>query len=145
MKMPSLLVALIVLCSLPVLRAHAEDQPPQPLSQTAPEYPARLKKTGITGTVVFTFVVTPHGRVADVHIIESPDPAMSDSVLKAVATWRFTPPIKDGKRVAARMKQRISFKQVQVEAPTKRDDREKSPPASSADAGATLPEAAARP
>ena len=87
----------------------AQTRPPEPIAQPAPPLPFSAKQRGISGKVVATFIVTTEGKVADIRIIESPDPELSKSVIKTVQQWRYKPGMLNGRTVNTRAKQAFSF------------------------------------
>jgi len=59
-----------------------------------PEYPARARRKGISGTVVVRFLVLPSGEVKGSSIfVESSSgyPELDDAVIDALKRWRFEP------------------------------------------------------
>lgn len=66
-----------------------------------PEYPPVAKKTGIKGNVVAMVLISENGDVVDVRILQEipKGKGFGESVIKAVKTWKFTPPEKDGIKV----------------------------------------------
>ncbi len=71
-------------------RVLEDDTPPEPISQTKPEYPSSAKAAGIEGVVIVKYVVSETGVVADAKVIKGP-PELTAVCLAAVRTWRFTP------------------------------------------------------
>lgn len=66
-----------------------------------PEYPPVAKRTGIKGNVLVMVLISENGDVIDVRIIQEipKEKGFGESVIKAVKTWKFTPPEKDGIKV----------------------------------------------
>jgi len=85
------------------------DNTPRTRYQPAPTYPTRAKMDGLTGTVEVSFVVNEFGEVRNVRVLTSSDPVFVEETLKAVARWRFEPGRKEGRPVAFRMRQPLSF------------------------------------
>jgi protein TonB len=73
-----------------------------------PKYSASARRKGIEGVVVVEFEVQPDGRVANARILSGP-PELHESVLKAVATWRFNPAKRGDKAVPYKMTKPIRF------------------------------------
>jgi Gram-negative bacterial TonB protein C-terminal len=71
----------------------------QPL--TPIEFPASLKSTGYIGDLWVTAAVRPDGTVRWAAVFRGNNRAFEVPVNKAVRGWRFTPPQKGGKAVAA--------------------------------------------
>ncbi len=82
------------------LSAGEVDRPPRRIAGALPRYPRWARRAGLEGTVTLRFVVTPEGTVADVNIrrIEG-DERFGPEAVRALASWRFAPALKDGKPV----------------------------------------------
>lgn len=61
------------------------------VEKTVPAYPVEMRKAAITGSVRVGFYVHADGRVRDVKVIQSSEPAFADAALVAVRQWRFKP------------------------------------------------------
>jgi len=85
------------------------DNTPRTRYQPAPAYPSRAKMDGLTGSVEVSFVVNEFGEVRNVRVIASSDPVFVEETIKAVSRWRFEPGRKEGRPVAFRMRQPLSF------------------------------------
>jgi periplasmic protein TonB len=73
------------------------------------KYPPAAQRKGIEGAVVVSFDVLENGTVGNARIVSGPD-EFHDIVLKAAATWRFTPARQDGKAVRFKMTKRVVFR-----------------------------------
>ena len=83
---------------------------PAALEKAKPSYPRRARRMNITGSVKIRFQVTRDGKVAEIQIIKAvPKGVFEKTVRKAVQTWRFTPGIKNGRKVATWMTTTINF------------------------------------
>lgn len=69
-----------------------------------PGFPERAKKRGAQGVVVAQIDVNEQGEVAQVMVLEAPDPLIKEAVIKAIGQWRFNPPTIGGKPVRVRGK-----------------------------------------
>ncbi|MBD8492334.1 energy transducer TonB [Pseudomonas syringae] len=78
------------MCLLPYTTPAAQEWL-VPVQTATPVYPARLLGAHYTGKVRARLTVEPEGSIADVQIIESMHPALAESVLHALAQWRFRP------------------------------------------------------
>ena len=78
----------------------------------APIYPPALSAMGKQGRVHATFVVDTTGQVdmASVRVLESDDPAFTESVRSALGAMRFRPATRRGKVVRQLVEQRFSFR-----------------------------------
>ena len=88
---------------------------PQPLIQPVassnnaqPPYSMSARRKEIEGAVEFTFDVLENGTVANVKIVSGPV-ELHETVLKTVATWRFTPAKRGGKPERTSLRRRIKF------------------------------------
>lgn len=93
-----------------VFSASDLDQPPKVVNQVKPNYPPELRRQEITGRVLVAFTVLADGRVTNVRVEQSTNPAFDPAALAAVRQWRFEPGQKGGKSVSFRMRIPISFK-----------------------------------
>jgi len=87
------------------------DEPPRPLARLQPLYPVQARMRRIEGAVTVEFVVARDGSVRDIEVVSAePGDLFVNSAVRAVRNWRFTPGTRDGRAVAARVRQRITFR-----------------------------------
>jgi protein TonB len=87
------------------------DEKPRPLTPLRPAYPPQARMRKLEGLVVVEFVVGPDGTVREAQVMSSrPSTIFNESALQAVRRWRFSPGTKEGKPVAARVRQRVEFR-----------------------------------
>jgi protein TonB len=88
------------------------DRPLQLVSGSGAPYPAQARSDGIEGYVVVRYDVDETGRVTNLSVAESEPPGVFDeAALKAVAAWRYNPPISDGQpRPVRGVSSRVDFK-----------------------------------
>ena len=67
------------------------------------------RRKGIAGTVVVSFTVLENGTTANAKIVSGPE-ELRENVLKAVATWRFSPATRGGKPVRVQQTKAIEFR-----------------------------------
>ena len=68
------------------------DQMPMAVFKMKPIYPYRARRLNITGKVDVKFLVDENGYVSNIKILKSTPPGIfGESVLKALASWRFSP------------------------------------------------------
>ncbi|MFV9645737.1 MAG: energy transducer TonB [Desulfobacterales bacterium] len=68
------------------------DQMPMAIFKMKPIYPYRARRLNITGKVDVKFLVDENGYVSNIKILKSTPPGIfGESVLKALASWRFSP------------------------------------------------------
>jgi protein TonB len=87
-------------------------KPVSTLKMIPPIYPKNQRQKGIGGKVLIEAMVDATGKVTSAKVIESPDPAFSESALKAVHQWVFNPATKDGQPISSKVQIPISFKSV---------------------------------
>lgn len=94
------------------LAAELEDRP-RIISIEEPKYPAVLQSAGITGRVVFDFVVDTLGRVnrSTIQIVSSTNKAFEQPAIDALATALFAPGKVQGAPVQVLVRQAVSFTQ----------------------------------
>jgi len=81
------------------------------VSRTPPQYPYRAERKRIEGWVKVSFLITETGVVQDVVLIDAePENVFDHAATRAVYKWKFKPRIVDGKPVAVRAEQIISFR-----------------------------------
>ncbi|HXA19141.1 MAG TPA: TonB family protein [Thermoanaerobaculia bacterium] len=87
------------------------DKLPQPLSEIHPYYPPLAAQQRAEASIILSALISENGEVIDVKILRG-DPrfGFNDAAARAMKSVRFTPPIKDGKRVKTWRPQAISFK-----------------------------------
>jgi protein TonB len=74
------------------------------------KYPPAAQRKGIEGAVVISFDVLENGTVGNARIVSGPV-EFHEVVLKAAATWRFTPARQDGQPVRFKgMTKRVVFR-----------------------------------
>jgi TonB family protein len=73
-------------------------------------YPAHLRASGVGGTVQVAFVVSPAGEPSDVRVLSTPDSGFSVPTVQAVSLLRFTPAQVQGRPVAVRVEQPITWR-----------------------------------
>jgi len=94
-----------------VFRMDEVDQPAQPVFRKEPVYPERALRLLIEGRVKVQFLVASDGRARDIEILSaSPKGTFEESVLQAVASWRFKPGFVDGHPVDSWWSTEITFK-----------------------------------
>ena len=86
------------------------DKKPQARSQVPPRYPYELRRQGISGQCTVQFFIDENGVVSDPVVISSSHEEFKKPSLDAVMQWRFTPGMKNGRKVATRMQQQFPYK-----------------------------------
>ena len=86
------------------------DKKPQARSQPGPRYPFELKRQGISGECTVQFFVDENGVVSDPVVVSASHEEFKKPCLDAVMQWRFSPGMKNGRKVATRMQQQFPFR-----------------------------------
>jgi periplasmic protein TonB len=86
------------------------DQPPGILSGVAPEYPPRALDQGLEGTVTALITIDTLGRVTQVLVEKSAGTDFDHVVMASVRTTHFRPPVRQGRRVAAKFRRPYEFR-----------------------------------
>jgi len=93
-----------------VLEEGQVQNAPRPRTRVAPEFPARARAQGVTGSVTLFFVVDVDGSVQDVYVVESiPEDVFDQAAIDAVRQWEFEPGLHEGMPVAVRVRQTLTF------------------------------------
>ncbi len=77
------------------------DQLPRPIGVSGFNFPARLKRKKASGKIVLIIRLDHDGSVIDVEVDSSDLPRFDDFISNEVASWKFTPPTKNGQAVKA--------------------------------------------
>ncbi len=85
-------------------------QKPSRVSAPSPAYPLAAKSLRVWGDVSLQVLVLETGDVAEVKVLSSPSPALSDAAMKAVRGWHYSPATKDGVAVRTWINEQISFR-----------------------------------
>lgn len=115
LKLSSILVASAAFISIAPsqLKAQAiigsEVKLPQVVAQPAPDYSINLRREGIEGEVVVSFVVTPSGEVSHPVIVSSTDPRLGHPTLVALSKWKYKPATKAGVAVSTRVIETVKY------------------------------------
>lgn len=86
------------------------DQPPRIVAGVAPEYPPRALDRGLEGVVIALITIDTLGKVTQVAIEKSAGADFDYVVLASAQKTRFQPPMRQGRRVAAKFRRPYEFK-----------------------------------
>jgi protein TonB len=86
------------------------DQPPKILKGRPPEYPALAHERNLEGLVVVIATLDTEGRVTGVEVEKSAGRYFDPDVVRAVKSLVFQPTIRDGRRVALRVRLPYEFR-----------------------------------
>jgi TonB family protein len=88
------------------------DKVPQPLSVPKPYYPPLAAQQHANATIILSTLISENGDVTEVKVLKGDARfGFNDAAIRAMRAVRFTPPIKDGKRVKTWRPQSITFQQ----------------------------------
>jgi TonB family protein len=87
------------------------DKLPEPLSVPKPYYPPLAVQQHAEATIILSTLISENGDVTDVKVLKGDARfGFNDAAIRAMRAVRFTPPIKDGKRVKTWRPQTVTFK-----------------------------------
>jgi len=92
------------------LPEEAVSSPARLSAHDDPKYPFEARVQQIEGDVTLSIVVAESGRVIEARVLEPAGFGFDEEALRAVRGWRFTPALRDGRRVAVRMRVPVSFR-----------------------------------
>ncbi len=78
------------------IRVESRIMAGQRLSGENPTYPPEARAKKIQGTVVLDATIDKDGAIKDLHVTKTPSRLLSDSAIKAVRTWRYSPYLLNG-------------------------------------------------
>jgi len=86
------------------------DTVPRALGAIRPAYSPIAQRQRVEGTVLLTALISETGQVLDVKVLKGVGFGLDDAAARAMKSTRFSPGIKDGKRVKTWFPQQITFK-----------------------------------
>jgi TonB family protein len=92
---------------------------PMPLSVVKPHYPGDEAVLSMGGACEGIFVVNPDGTVSDPELVKSegsPRFDVDEACTNSVTSWRFEPPVYEGKPTSIAINYRFTFKPARVSA-----------------------------
>jgi TonB family protein len=75
-----------------------------------PSYPEAARQRAVSGEVTLALDVLPDGSTNNIRIVKSLDPALDQSAIETVASWKFKPATKAGIPLKTEIKVEISFR-----------------------------------
>lgn len=88
------------------------DSIPRRVNTVKPIYPPMAMRQKLTATIFLTVLVNEKGDVIDVRVLRGEERfGLNDAAVRAMRATRFSPPMKDGKRVRTWFPQTIEFRQ----------------------------------
>ncbi len=97
------------------LTAIAAVTPPVPTVTTPANYPEALLAERVAGQVELSVTVLADGNVGEVAVVSADRPEMAAAAIEAVLKWKFTPAMRDGVAIAARIRVPFRFEAPVVE------------------------------
>jgi len=86
------------------------DTVPRALGAIRPAYSPIAQRQRVEGTVLLTALISETGQVIDVKVLKGVGFGLDDAAARAMKSTRFSPGMKDGKRVKTWFPQQITFK-----------------------------------
>lgn len=82
----------------------------QLVKRVNPNYPPQALRSRTEGWVELSFTITTNGDVEGVEVVDSQPRRIFDrDAMRALSQWKFSPRIENGKPVAAKARQRLTF------------------------------------
>jgi len=104
---------------VPPLRVGKGVNRPELVNQIKPEYPEKVKKKGVTGTVILDALIDREGCVRDTYVLKGMPFGLTESSIAAVKSWAFNPATLNGEPVKVRYVLTISFHLDEKDSPAK--------------------------
>lgn len=79
------------------------------INPVRPVYPTELRQQGIQGTVKLEALISKDGSAADLRVIASPDPGLTQAAIDAVRQWRYRPTMLNGESVEVQTTIDVNF------------------------------------
>ncbi len=73
---------------------------PIPEGGVEPQYPAALRQQGVRGKVVLLAVIGRDGRVGQIRVMQSLNPALDQKAKAAFSRWKFAPALLNDEPIA---------------------------------------------
>lgn len=87
------------------------DSFPKAIRVVAPQYPPLARSQRLAANIFLSVLIDETGTVTDVRVLRGePRFGMTDAAVRALKSTKFSPPVKDGKRVKTWLPQQIEFK-----------------------------------
>ena len=83
---------------------------PRPVYQPDPRYSEKARVAKYSGTTVLEIIVDPQGSVTEVADLKPLGLGLDENAIATVRTWKFSPAMKEGEPVAARVDVEVSFR-----------------------------------
>jgi TonB family protein len=81
------------------IRVGGQVQETKVLTKVPPKYPETAQARGVEGVVLIEAVISIEGVPLSLHVLESPDPELSEAALAAVRQWRYQPTLLNGEPI----------------------------------------------
>jgi len=92
-----------------VVPTRADTEAPVAVRTVAPDFPPEMRRQGINGLVVVSFLVDQQGAVQETKVVKSSNAAFTQPAIDAIKKWKFKPAQKDGSAVAVRVSVPVRF------------------------------------
>jgi TonB family protein len=86
-----------------------EVNPPAITHRVEPVYPAAFVKVKLPGKVALRCIIDKNGHVRDAQVVFATNQAFADSVLRAIAQWRYKPASLNGQAVDCYLDLKVDF------------------------------------
>jgi TonB family protein len=100
------LVAAFGLIACPLFGGTSD---PELIEGSMPAYPEQARAAGVEGIVIVEALIDEQGNVFAADVVSSPDESLNAATLEAVAKWKFTPAMVDGKAIMKVVRIPVNF------------------------------------
>jgi periplasmic protein TonB len=91
-------------------RVGGRIQEPKKVKHVNPVYPDSARAAGVQGTVVIESTISRAGCIRSLEVIRGVDAALDAAAVAAVAGWRYTPTLLNGRPVPVLMTVTVNFR-----------------------------------
>lgn len=102
----------------PPADASLNPTPPRPLELVEPEFPEQARGGPSSAVVVLRLTIDSEGNVREAEIVEKTAEGFEEAARAALLRSRFTPAVRDGRAVAAKILYRVEFTRPPEAAPS---------------------------
>lgn len=100
----------VVFAPFGAVASEGLDEMPKVVKRTRPVYPEGLRRSGMTGEVHVSIIVSLEGRVRSAEVVRSSHPGFDEAALDAITQWTFKPGMRNGVPVNTRIQTSIVFR-----------------------------------
>ena len=83
---------------------------PERIGTLRPDYPRNARTAKIEGDVRLEVVILPNGRVGQIRVLNSPNPALNNAAIRAAQQSTYKPGLRNGKPDTFTIEVTVSFR-----------------------------------